>query len=231
VTDFQYICSHLKKFDMEYKNKKSPMAWYRQNWWLVGGVLFVALAYVTAFWHDCFSHIQIILLYSFMAMLIHQFEEYGIPGGFPSFFNGVFWGEKEVPDRYPLNANTAMINNVFMTYAFYIIAVIFPDAIWYGLIQVGQGMAQILNHGFVNNIKLKKWYNPGMASTFLLHYPIGIYYIWYVQTNNLATTSDYIIGFVGAWATLFVLWLGPVRLLRNKESKYPFNRRMMDGAK
>ena len=157
-----------------------------------------------------------------MGMLFHQFEEYGWPGGFPGLSNITF-NSTEALDRYPLNAQTAMINNVFMTYTFYILAIIFPGAIWYGLIQVGQGMAQIINHGFTNNIKIKRFYNPGMFSTILWQWPVGIYYIWYVYTNGMAAATDFIIGFFGSLASLFVLWLGPVYLLRDKNSKHPFN--------
>ncbi|MCC8093923.1 MAG: HXXEE domain-containing protein [Tannerellaceae bacterium] len=204
------------------------MNFYRRNWYYIGGVLFVTLSYYMGFIgiHHM-SHIQVILTYSFMAMLVHQFEEYGMPGGFPSIFNIAFSGQKKDVDRYPLNANTAMINNVFMTYPFYILAIISPGAIWYGLIQVGQGMVQILNHGYWNNKKLKTWYNPGLASVIFLHWPIGIYYIWYVSTNHLATVTDYIIGFIGSWLTMLVLWLGPVMLLRNRKSRYPFTNNQM----
>ncbi|BDZ31993.1 HXXEE domain-containing protein [Lactiplantibacillus brownii] len=199
------------------------MKFYRQNWFFIGGILFVVLAYFTGFFGDHLSHIQLILTYSYMAMLVHQFEEYGLPGGFPSIFNIAVNGEKNVPERYPLNANQVMINNVFMAYPFYILAILFPGAIWYGLIQVGQGMVQIVNHGFYNNFKLKSFYNPGEASVVLLHWPLGIYYIWYVVSNQLATPTDLIVGFIGAWASVFILWLGPVNLLKNKQSKYPFS--------
>lgn len=205
------------------------MSFYRRNWYYIGGILFVFLAYLTEFWRNDFSKLQIILIYSFMAMLVHQFEEYGVPGGFPSIFNIVCVREISTPDRYPLNANQVMINNVFMTYPFYILAIIFPNAIWYGLITIGQGMVQLTNHGFYNNIKLKSLYNPGLASVLLLHWPIGIYYIWYVTVNNLVTPIDYVIGFLGAFSTGIILWLGPVKILRNKQSKYPFTEKQMYG--
>jgi len=34
-----------------------------------------------------------------MAMLMHQFEEYALPGGFPSITNIAVMGEKKVPER------------------------------------------------------------------------------------------------------------------------------------
>ncbi|GAX01329.1 HXXEE domain-containing protein [Secundilactobacillus silagei] len=205
------------------------MKFYRNNWYYCGGIIFVALAYLAGFWRDSFSHLQLILTYSYMAMLVHQFEEYGMPGGFPSIFNIICCNESEVPERYPLNANGVMINNVFMAYPFYILAILFPNVIWYGLITIGQGMVQIVNHGFYNNIKLKSWYNPGLASVIVLHWPLGIYYIWYVASHNLATPTDYVIGFVGAFLSTLVLWLGPVRIMRNKKSRYSFPDKEMYG--
>lgn len=38
---------------------------------------------------------------SFMATLVHQFEEYEFPGSEPAIMNIVLQGSKE-PDRYPL---------------------------------------------------------------------------------------------------------------------------------
>ena len=92
------------------------MKFYRRNWYYFGGILFVVLAFVMGFWGGHISHIQLILIYSFMALLVHQFEEYGLPGGFPRISNIVVSGEKKAPDRYPFNANQCWISNVFLTY-------------------------------------------------------------------------------------------------------------------
>ena len=112
------------------------MRFLRLHWYHVGGVLFVALAYFMGFWGDHFSRIQVILMYSFMAMLLHQFEEYAMPGGLPGIGNVVMMGEKQAPDRYPLNANQVMISNVFLTYPFYVIPILFPHVIRLGVMQI-----------------------------------------------------------------------------------------------
>jgi hypothetical protein len=96
---------------------------YRLHWYHVGGVLFIALTYFMGFWGDHFSQIQVILMYSFMAMLLHQFEEYGMPSGFPGIANVLLMGEKQAPDRYPPNANQVLISNVFLTYPFYVLPI------------------------------------------------------------------------------------------------------------
>jgi hypothetical protein len=205
------------------------MKFYRRHWYEIGGALFVALAYFITFWGNHFSHIQVILTYSFMAMLVHQFEEYALPGGLPAIGNIVMSGERDAPDRYPLNANQVMISNVFLTYPFYVIPVFLPGIIWLGLMQVGQGLLQVIAHGVVANVKLKSFYNPGMASNLLLQLPIGIYYIWYVRAHHLATTTDYVLGSIAAVLSLFVLWLGPIAIFRSRQSKYPFTSAQMYG--
>lgn len=202
---------------------------YRRNWYYVGGILFVALAYFMGFWGQRFSHLQVILVYSFMAMLAHQFEEYAMPGGFPAIANVVMNGERQAPDRYPLNANQVLISNVFLTYPFYLIPVFFPHLIWLGLIQIGQGLAQVPFHGVLMNVKLRSRYNPGMMSNVLLQLPLGIYYIWYVHTQGLATATDDIAGVFGTLGALVLLWLGPIALLRSRNSRYPFTERHMFG--
>ena len=205
------------------------MKFWRRNWYYIGGVLFVALAFFMGFWGSLFSRIQVILIFSFMAMLVHQFEEYAFPGGFPGITNIVMMGEKKVPDRYPLNANQCWISNVFLTYPFYIVPVFFPNLIWLGLAQVMLGMLQIIAHGIIENMRLKSLYNPGLGATVFLQLPLGIYFIWYVATNHLASTGTYILGFVGAIIALVLLFLLPIRLMASRESKYPFAEAEMYG--
>ncbi len=206
------------------------MKFWRRYWYDIGGVLFVALAFFMGFWGSIFSHIQVILVFSFMAMLVHQFEEYALPGGFPSITNIVMFGEKKAPDRYPLNANQCWISNVLLTYPFYIVPVFLPNLIWLGLAQVMLGMIQIFAHGIVVNLKLKSPYNPGLGATLFLQLPLGIYYIWYVATNHLASLGTYGIGLVGAILAGVVLFGLPIRLLAtNRASTYPFAEAEMYG--
>ncbi|WP_175942994.1 hypothetical protein [Caballeronia sp. BCC1704] len=74
------------------------LEFYRRNWYYVGGILFVLLAYLMGFWGaDHLAPVQIILVYSFMAMLAHQFEEYAAPGGFPGIGNIAMFGERRTP--------------------------------------------------------------------------------------------------------------------------------------
>ena len=69
-------------------------------------------------------------------MLVHQVEEYAFPGGMPSITNMAAFREKEAPYKYPFNAQQCFICNVFLCYAFYILAICFPDTVWLGASQV-----------------------------------------------------------------------------------------------
>lgn len=205
------------------------MNFYRRHWYHIGGILFVGLTYFMGFWGHDFSQLQVILIYSFMGMLAHQFEEYAFPGGLPGIANVIIGGEKKAPDRYPLNANQVLISNVFLTYPFYIIPILFPNVVWLGIMQVAQGMIQAPLHGIAMNVMLRKPYNPGMLSCLLIQLPLGLYYIWVVATQHLATTGDYILGSIAGLLSVFVLWLEPIAIFRSRKSKYPFTEAQMYG--
>lgn len=60
------------------------MNFMRKNWYYVGAGIFIVLAIGLAiFWNDM-SILRKLMWVSFMAMLVHQFEEYAWPGGFPA---------------------------------------------------------------------------------------------------------------------------------------------------
>jgi hypothetical protein len=196
--------------------------YYREHWYHFGGALFVALAFGMGLWGGGVPVVQRLLILSFMALLIHQFEEYALPGGFPAAYNMALCGERALPDRYPLNAQTSLVVNVFLGYPFYLAAVLLPGVIWLGLAQMLFGMAQIGVHGVLMNAKLRRGYNPGMASVVLLHFPIGILYIQAVTSQNLARPADFFIGIAAtALAGLLVVAL-PIRALKNRDARHPF---------
>jgi len=196
---------------------------YTKNWYYVGGLLFFALAFLVGFFGDSIEPIRRILLLSYMALLVHQFEEMAIPGGFPAVFNIVVSGEKEASDRYPLNRKSAFIVNVLCAYSFYIVAIVFSDLIWLGLAQVLFGMAQIIIHGVLINVKMKSLYNPGLGAVVFLHWPISIYYIWYVYLNGLMQSWYWVAG-VGLTLLAAMLLVNlPVTRLKDRDSDFAFS--------
>ena len=72
------------------------MKFWRRYWYLIGGVLFVFLAFFMGLW-GCgnLPRIQTILIFSWMAMLVHQMEEYAFPGGMPLLPTWLLFGKKK----------------------------------------------------------------------------------------------------------------------------------------
>ncbi len=206
------------------------MTYWRKHWYYIGGILFVALAFWVGLWgSDHLSNLQIILLFSWMGMLMHQFEEYAFPGGFPIIANMAGLGELDCPERYPLNAMQSFISNVFFCYLSYIIPIFFPNLIWMGASQVFAGVWQLPGHGIAMNVRLKSKYNPGLASTAFLQTPVAIYYIWYVIHYIPEKASQLWWGIPGSIAILLLTFIVPILLMRSKKSKYPFDDRELFG--
>ncbi len=207
-------------------NKK--LKFYIKNWYYFGAVLFVALAYIIGFFGEVINPLQKILILSFMALLVHQFEEYGLPGGFPAIMNSIISEEMEAPDRFPLNQKNVTVVNTIGAYSFYIIPIFLPNLIWFGLAQILFGMVQVLMHGIIINVKMKTFYNPGMGAVVFLHWPIGIYYIWYIYANGLVQALDWIVAIACVVAAVIFIVVLPVRLLQDKNSEYPFSKEEME---
>ena len=199
------------------------MKFWRRNWYYIGGVLFVLLAFLMGLWgSDHLQHIQVILIFSWMGMLMHQFEEYAYPGGFPLIANMVGLGETEAPERYPLNAMQSWLSNVVFCYLSYIIPIFFPNLVWMGASQVFAGVWQLPGHGIAMNLRMKSVYNPGLASTAFLQTPVAIYYIWYVIRTMPDPAGQLWWGIPGSLAILLLTFIVPILFMKDKNSKYPF---------
>lgn len=201
---------------------------FRRHWYNIGGVVaVVAIVCLFIFWNSM-SVLQILLLMSFIAILIHQFEEYGFPGGEPAITNMVMQ-PNDTPDRYPLNQNSAMITNVLIAYTVYLIPIFLPNIIWLGLAPILMGFAQFIVHGIVTNRKMKSIYNPGLGAVVFLHIPIGTYYIYYIVSNGLSSGWDWLIAIVYLIIIVaIVLNKLTYDWLADKNSKYPFAEEEME---
>lgn len=194
----------------------------RRHWYNIGiAVAILAGIYLVFAWSEI-SILQRLLILNFIAILIHQFEEYGLPGGEPTIMN-IILQNSDTPDRFPLNQNSAMITNLLATYVFYLVPVFLPNVIWLGLAPMIFGMGQFIVHGIVTNKKLKSFYNPGLGAVVLLHIPLAVYYIYYIQNNGIAGIMDWAIAIVYLVIYMFFMvnkltysWLA------DKNSKYPF---------
>lgn len=198
------------------------MDFYRKNWYYIGGLIFVVLAFVMVLFGDMVSPLRRLNIALFMGLIIHEFEEYVLPGGFPVALNKGVFGEPRLFDRYPANTNSVLIVNVFCAYPIFILGIIFCNFIPLGIFLSYFGFAQILIHGVVINKKFRTIYNPGMASIIFVLIPLGVYYLWYVATHFPLPLWYW-------WAPLLVLpvyciltIMLPIQLGKDKDTSYIF---------
>lgn len=163
-----------------------------------------------------------------MALLVHQFEEYALPGGFPAIWNMAVSGEKNVANRYPLNAQSSLFVNTFFAYTFYILLIIFIDWYWLGIMTMIFGFTQFIVHGIVINRKLKSFYNPGLGAVIFLHIPIGIYYLWYLHTNISVDAWHWWVGILCLPIAAVLIVQVPLLIFKDKNSPYPWSQAEMD---
>lgn len=196
------------------------MNFYRNNWYKLTFVAFVFLSFFMGFWGvNILTPIQQILMFSFMALLVHQFEEYVLPGGGPVVINKANFGEKVNYRNYPGNMQSAMIVNN-SAYIFYIAAIIFPKFIWLGLGTMFFNLFQLIGHGLKMNKGMRTWYNPGLASVIFLFVPISIYYMFFIVNNELVTPLDWVAGALTFIIATLLTTILPVQLLKNVNSPY-----------
>lgn len=201
------------------------MDWYRKNWFFVGGVIFVIMAYIIGIFGDDMDPLRKLNIMLFMSLVIHEFEEYVFPGGFGAAMNIALFDEHELMDRYPGNTNNCLIVNVFCVYPLYIFAILFPQFHIVGLLMAYFGMAQIIVHGILINKKLNTFYNPGLATTIFIFIPMGIYYIYYTATNYSIPIWQWIASIVALPIVSMLTVMLPIKFGKDRNTKYVFLKR------
>lgn len=197
------------------------MKWWNRHWFEFGIISAVIALVVLVFMWEDFSILQRISLINFIGILIHQFEEYGFPGGAPYFLNKYVRGGN---DKYPLNQFSAMFTNVLIAYTSYLLPIIFPSVIWLGMTPILFGCVfQIVMHLVFFGVKYHHIYNPGLGAVLCFHVPCGIYYIWYTVSNQLVTSKDWIFTAIYMVVLIVLTALLGQKLFSSKDSKNPFS--------
>lgn len=197
------------------------MKWFIRHWYDVGLALVIPAALWA--WTGNLPTVQLILLLNFIVILIHQFEEYRLPGGEPWIINEVMQKKGGIPDRYPLNQLNAAFINV-AAWAFYLLPVFVPNAVWVGLAPVLFGMVgQLVMHGLINNRQLKTFYNPGLGAVVLGHLPLGIWFLVEVSQQNLIQWWDWLaaVAYILFFMIVVMRRIG-YGILSPRNSKHPF---------
>ena len=208
------------------------MKWFCKYWPHVGlGVSAVAGILLAVFWGDM-SVLARIHTLNFIALGLHQVEEYVFPGGMGVVMNKMQSGMTFSPlyregapiDRYPLNLLNAMVGNCFAFYLVYLLPVFFPKAVWFGMAPILFGMGfQVLMHCIVGNIALGSIYNPGMGAVLLGHVPLGIWFFVYLANTGLLTKANVIGGVAYLVVFIVVFMLLTYKLLASLDDKWAYS--------
>lgn len=165
--------------------------------------------------------LQTILLLNVALVLLHEFEEYHWPGGFPYFLNRVMLNSDD-PPRWRLNQLSSFILNVPAAYIFYVLPVFFPQVVWLGLAPILFNFGEALLHGIAATVRARAAYNPGLI-TVIPWVAVSIWYVFEVDSRGLAAAVDWwiAIGYLVAFVVVFLILLTYV-LLPNRKSSFPF---------
>jgi hypothetical protein len=184
---------------------------------LVGGFVLVARP----------TGIALLLWLNLIALFLHQFEEYRYPGYFPGMMNKVMFASPQ-PDRYPLNANTALVVNLVTGWLVYFLAAVFGEkALWLGIAAVLISAGNFVAHAVLFNIKGKTRYNPGMAVSILFFLPLIVIFFFLAIQQHYASTLDWVLGIVLGIALNFLGILKMIDLFKDKNTGYIFPKRFL----
>ena len=205
------------------------MKGYMNNWYYIGGIIFAVLAFILGLFGETIDPMRRIMIVLYMCLMLHQFEEYAVPGGFPSAWNVGVSGETELGDRYPLNTKSAFIVNICCAYPIYLIGIIFCNIHVISIFIAYFTIAQFFVHGIMMNRKMGTLYNPGIGTALFILIPIGIYSLWFIG-------SHYTISIWNWWAPAlafpiiaFLTILLPILKCQDKDTLFVFPERDTKG--
>ena len=197
----------------------------RKHWYDIGGVLSVVVLAFVFINVKSLTDYELLMYLSLVSLFFHQLEEYRIAGTFPGMVNRVMF-KSDMPDRYPLNTNTALIVNVVVGWLFYFLAAYFSEkAIWLGIAVIMVSLGNFIVHTFVFNIKGKTFYNAGMITSWLFFAPCVYFFFHIIYSENLISTTDYLIGVPIGIALNVIGILKLIDWLKDKNTKFIFQQR------
>ncbi|MEO8821895.1 MAG: HXXEE domain-containing protein [Ginsengibacter sp.] len=197
----------------------------RNHWYDLGAILALVVLFFLFKNYHALTDYELLMWLSLVSLFFHQLEEHRIVGTFPGMMNHVMF-HSELPDRYPLNTNTALIVNVLVGWLFYFSAAFFGEkTIWLGIATILVSIGNFIAHTFLFNLKGKTFYNAGMITSWIFFVPCVYFFFKIVYANNLITTADYLIGIPIGIALNVIGVLKMIDWLKDKNTKYIFPQR------
>lgn len=207
------------------EKKQQVLNFLRFNWFNLLPALVISLLSGLLFTQPL--SMELLLWLSLGSLFLHQMEEWGYPGYFPGMLNTALFSS-DIPDRYPLNANSGMIVNVFFGWGSYVLAALFwRQAFWLVFATMMVSIGNIVAHTLIFNIKGKTLYNPGLITSWLCFAPIVYFFFDTVMVDYLATPLDWTIGLVLGVALNYFCIYKMILWLADRNTPYVFPKRFL----
>ena len=137
-------------------------------------------------------------------LMLHEFEEYVLPGGFKSFFNHDTVFASEVPgDNTPLNEGYVFAVNIISVWGWGILGALLAGvAPWVGFsLVIFNILINDVQHSVLFQIR-HQGYNPGLITTMVLLLPYGTFMFIYVIANGVLSPLDWVLAVVLSLAVM-----------------------------
>ena len=129
------------------------------NWATISLILAVIVALIINF--ASFNFTQNILLALIVCLLLHFYEEFGFPGGFPYVGMKVLMNSKEKnPARWGANNLNSLFGNWGFLFLVYVLPLMIPSIRFLTLAAILFSFLEFFMHAILFNRKLKTFYNP-----------------------------------------------------------------------
>ncbi len=187
--------------------------WLIGNWQYVGVALGIYLAVYLTVTILPKNKLEYAMLMVFPLYILHEFEEYLVPGGFPEFFNRTVFKVDRNDDLVPLDREAIFwINIGYVWIPIPIFCLLSLYDIRFGIWIPYFLIFQAIVHVFLG-INGKRLLNPGMVTAWLVHVPFAIWILAMIHAEgylpNYLINVYIIIGFL-VNLTLPVIGFGPV---------------------
>lgn len=159
--------------------------WFKSNWQKVGIIVGVYYTLVLLAFYTRIDVIYFAIFLSFPLYILHECEEYLLPGGFSKFFNENILGVKITDEIIPVDEEAVFwINILYVWVPLPIFSLLstynLVFAAWLPYFFIFQAVAHI---GM--GIKGKMLVNPGIRSSLLIHLPYAIWLIALFRANGV----------------------------------------------
>ena len=172
---------------------------------------------------------QKILIALIVCILLHFFEEFGFPGGFPYLGMKILMKSNEKnPAKWGANNLCSLFGNCGFMFLIYIVP-FFTEIKFFTLAAILFTFLEFFMHVVLFNVSLKTFYNPGLITAVFGMTPITIYYFYETYGQNLYNFLDYIFAFAWCIAVFMFCFRSPLYWKLGKISGYPFTKRSAFG--